>query len=101
MYISYDKGTSWNKFQKNLPIVPITDLTIKDNSLIVATQGRSIWMLDDLTVIHQLSSSVDEEKKNLIPWRFCSWAHCAVHAPGPCHHSPWLVKYASNFGSSS
>ena len=36
--------------------------TIKDNSLIVATQGRSIWMLDDLTVIHQLSSSIDEEK---------------------------------------
>ena len=62
MYISYDKGTSWNEFQKNLPIVPITDLTIKDNSLIVATQGRSIWMLDDLTVIHQLSSSTDEEK---------------------------------------
>lgn len=37
----------------NLPIVPITDLTIKDNSLIVATQGRSIWMIDDLSVIHQ------------------------------------------------
>ena len=34
MYISFDKGNSWNKFQKNLPIVPITDLTIKDNSLI-------------------------------------------------------------------
>ncbi len=62
MYISYDKGKSWNKFQKNLPIVPITDLTIKDNSLIVATQGRSIWMLDDLTVIHQLSASIDQEK---------------------------------------
>ena len=62
MYISYDKGKSWNKFQKNLPIVPITDLTIKDNSLIVATQGRSIWMLDDLTVIHQLSPSIDQEK---------------------------------------
>ncbi len=62
MYISYDKGKSWNKFQKNLPIVPITDLTIKDNSLIVATQGRSIWILDDLTVIHQLSPSIDQEK---------------------------------------
>ncbi len=62
MYISYDKGNSWNKFQKNLPIVPITDLTIKDNSLIVATQGRSIWMIDDLTVIHQLSASIDKEK---------------------------------------
>ena len=61
MYISYDKGNSWNKFQKNLPIVPITDLTIKDNSLIVATQGRSIWMIDDLTVLHQLPNSVTEE----------------------------------------
>ena len=62
MYISYDMGRSWNKFQKNLPIVPITDLTIKDNSLIVATQGRSIWILDDLTVMHQLSPSIDQEK---------------------------------------
>jgi len=62
MYISYDRGNSWNKFQKNLPIVPITDLTIKDNSLIVATQGRSIWMIDDLTVIHQLTSPTDKVK---------------------------------------
>jgi len=62
MYISFDNGNSWNKFQKNLPIVPITDLTIKDNSLIVATQGRSIWILDDLTVLHQLSQSSDEAK---------------------------------------
>ncbi len=62
MYISFDKGINWNKFQKNLPIVPITDLTIKDNSLIVATQGRSIWILDDLTVLHQLSESTKEPK---------------------------------------
>ena len=62
MYISYDRGNSWNEFQKNLPIVPITDLTIKDNSLIVATQGRSIWMIDDLTVIHQLTSPTDKVK---------------------------------------
>lgn len=54
MYISYNDGKSWSQFQLNLPIVPITDLTIKDNSLIVATQGRSLWMIDDLTVIHQL-----------------------------------------------
>ena len=54
IYVSYDDGTSWSSFQKNLPIVPITDLTIKNNSLIVATQGRSLWVLDDLTVLHQL-----------------------------------------------
>lgn len=57
LYISFDDGNSWKPFQQNLPIVPITDLTIKDNSLIVATQGRSIWMLDDLTVLHQLPNS--------------------------------------------
>ena len=56
MYVSYDDGASWKSFQKNLPIVPITDLALKDNSLIVATQGRSIWMIDDLTVFHQLKS---------------------------------------------
>jgi hypothetical protein len=54
MYISFNDGKDWKPFQLNLPIVPITDLTIKDNNLIVATQGRSLWIIDDLTVIHQL-----------------------------------------------
>jgi photosystem II stability/assembly factor-like uncharacterized protein len=54
MYISFNDGKNWKPFQLKLPIVPITDLTIKDNSLIVATQGRSLWMIDDLTVLHQL-----------------------------------------------
>ena len=54
MYISFDDGNNWKAFQLNLPIVPITDLAVKDHSLIVATQGRSLWMIDDLTVLHQL-----------------------------------------------
>ncbi len=54
-YISFDDGISWNSFQLNLPLVPITDMTIKDNNLIAATQGRSIWIIDDLTPLHQLS----------------------------------------------
>lgn len=57
MYISYNDGASWETFQLNLPIVPITDLLVRDNNLIVATQGRSIWMIDDLTVIHQLNAA--------------------------------------------
>ncbi len=51
MYISYNYGASWKKFQLNLPIVPITDLTIKNNDLVVATQGRSFYVLDDLTIV--------------------------------------------------
>ena len=65
MYVSFDDGSSWGPFQMNLPIVPITDLTIKDNSLIVATQGRSLWMLDDLTVLHQLNSNTSNAATTL------------------------------------
>jgi hypothetical protein len=65
MYISFDDGASWNPFQLNLPIVPVTDLTIKENSLIVATQGRSIWMLDDLTVLQQLNSETSNAPMTL------------------------------------
>ena len=53
MYVSFNDGGKWWPFQLNLPVVPITDLAIKDNNLIAATQGRSLWIIDDLTVLHQ------------------------------------------------
>ena len=52
-YISYNGGTTFNKFQLNLPIVPVTDLIIKDNDLVASTAGRSFWILDDLGAIQQ------------------------------------------------
>jgi photosystem II stability/assembly factor-like uncharacterized protein len=61
MYISFDDGKNWQSFQQNLPIVPITDLTIKDDNLIAATQGRSLWIIDDLTPLHQLNESILKE----------------------------------------
>ena len=51
--MSSDAGQNWISFQLNLPQVPITDLALKDNDLIVATQGRSFWVLDDLDVLWQ------------------------------------------------
>ena len=58
MYISYDDGASWKSFQLDLPVVPVTDLAIRDNDLIVGTQGRSIYILDDLGVVQQKNESV-------------------------------------------
>jgi photosystem II stability/assembly factor-like uncharacterized protein len=49
VYFSLDGGVKWQSLQLNLPIVPITDLTIKDGDLIVSTQGRAFWILDDIT----------------------------------------------------
>ena len=62
MYISFNDGRNWKPFQLNLPIVPITDLAVKDNNLIVATQGRSLWIIDDLTVLHQLNKIFQQGK---------------------------------------
>ncbi|MEM9674168.1 MAG: glycosyl hydrolase [Bacteroidota bacterium] len=64
MYISFDDGNSWQPFQLNLPTVPITDLTIKNNNLIAATQGRSFWIIDDLTPLHQLSEQATRDEYN-------------------------------------
>ncbi|MBS1506351.1 MAG: glycosyl hydrolase [Bacteroidetes bacterium] len=65
MYISFDDGASWKPFQLNLPIVPITDLTLKNDNLIAATQGRSFWLIDDLTPLHQLNDAVAKSDVHL------------------------------------
>jgi photosystem II stability/assembly factor-like uncharacterized protein len=65
MYISFDDGTNWQSFQLNLPIVPVTDLLVKDKNLIVATQGRSLWIMDHLSILHQLDQAVASGKFHL------------------------------------
>ena len=54
LYISFNNGNYWQPFQNNLPMVPITDLRVKDRQLIAATQGRSIWVLDDLNPLYEM-----------------------------------------------
>jgi hypothetical protein len=56
LYLSFDDGATWQSMQFNLPVVPITDLVVqkRDRDLVVATQGRSFWVFDDLPLIHQL-----------------------------------------------
>jgi photosystem II stability/assembly factor-like uncharacterized protein len=52
-YISFDNGDNWQPFQRNLPVVTVTDLAIRDNDLVAATAGRAFWILDDLGAIQQ------------------------------------------------
>lgn len=65
IYYSKDDGASWHSLQLNLPIVPITDLVIKENNLIAATQGRSLWIIDDLTVLHQAEPGIENKALHL------------------------------------
>jgi hypothetical protein len=57
MYISFDNGASWKSFQQNLPHTPITDMKVYRNDLVLSTQGRSFWILDNLTALHQLAAN--------------------------------------------
>jgi photosystem II stability/assembly factor-like uncharacterized protein len=59
IYVSFDNGSKWQPFQLNLPVTPITDLAVKRGDLVVATQGRSFWILDDLSVLHQLDDNIE------------------------------------------
>jgi photosystem II stability/assembly factor-like uncharacterized protein len=67
MYVSFNGGTLWRSFQLNLPVVPITDLAFqkREKELVVATQGRAFWILDDLPLIYQLADSTLKEDMKL------------------------------------
>ncbi len=56
-YISFNAGVNWQPLQLNLPIVPVTDLMIRDNDLVAATAGRAFWILDDLGSLQQYAVS--------------------------------------------
>ncbi|MFW6198580.1 MAG: WD40/YVTN/BNR-like repeat-containing protein, partial [Acidobacteriota bacterium] len=58
IYVSFDDGEHWQPFGLNMPATPITDLEVHRQDLVVATQGRSFWILDDLTPLHALSDEV-------------------------------------------
>jgi len=76
MYISFDDGAHWQKFQLNLPVTPITDLMVYRKDLLVATQGRSFWILDDLSPLHQINKDTAAAKIHLFAPR------AAYRAPG-------------------
>jgi len=58
VFYSTNDGRSWESLQLNLPVVSITDLAIKNDNLVAATQGRGYWILDDLAVLQQLDGDV-------------------------------------------
>lgn len=66
MFFSPDEGSYWYPFQLNLPITPITDMVIKNKDLVVATQGRSFWIMDDLSPLHQIDLKADKLKTTLL-----------------------------------
>ena len=65
-YISFNGGDEWQPCQLNLPVVPVTDLIIRDNDLVAATQGRAFWILDDLGPLQQTKGEFGDAMVQLL-----------------------------------
>jgi len=65
MFISFDNGGHWQSFQLNLPNVPITDIKVHRKDLVVSTQGRAFWILDNISSLHQLTPQVTPSEVHL------------------------------------
>ncbi|MEK6565331.1 MAG: glycosyl hydrolase [Bacteroidota bacterium] len=85
VWVSFDDGENWQTLQLNLPVVPIQDLVVqaREKDLVVATHGRSFWILDDLTPLHQLSDEVSKSNAYLFqPRPTYRFGGASVSRPG-------------------
>jgi photosystem II stability/assembly factor-like uncharacterized protein len=85
LYISFDDGANWQPFQRNLPVVPVTDMAVKHEDLVVATEGRSFWILDDLTPLRQWTPDIPQASAHLF-------------APRPSYRLPGEVSARPDVG---
>jgi photosystem II stability/assembly factor-like uncharacterized protein len=76
MYVSFDNGGHWQSFQLNMPVTPVTDMKVAHGDLVISTQGRSFWILDNLTPLHQLNDKIATSEAYLFTPRQ------AVRSPG-------------------
>ncbi len=65
VYVSFDDGAHWQPLQLNLPAAPVNDLVIKNTDLVVATHGRSFWVLDDIAPLEQYEDSIPQQEAHL------------------------------------
>jgi photosystem II stability/assembly factor-like uncharacterized protein len=99
MYLSFDDGKNWQSFQLNLPVTSIRDLHVRDNDLIAATHGRSFWMIDDLTPLHQLSDAVSGSRFHLFTpdnaYRLqqSGWGRHNMKLEGENHPNGAIINY--------
>ena len=83
MFVSFDNGAHWQSFQLNLPNVPINDIKVHHKDLVIATQGRALWILDNLSVLHQVNAQVTTSKPFLYKPRDGYRTRVAPNVLGP------------------
>ncbi len=88
LFVTFDGAAQWLSLQLNLPITPVADLRVHANDLIVATQGRSLWILDDLTPLHQAAAVARGAAAHLYKPRDAFRIQVGGGGAGGVEHSP-------------
>jgi photosystem II stability/assembly factor-like uncharacterized protein len=65
VYVSFDDGAQWQSLKMNLPTVPVRDMVIKGSDLVIATHGRSFWLLHDINPLRQLTAQIQNDPVHL------------------------------------
>ena len=86
VYISFNDGALWQPLQLNLPVSPVNDLVVKNNDLVVATHGRSFWVLDDITPLEQYEDTIPQQDTHLF-------------TPAPANHSVLRGSFFASGGN--
>lgn len=79
VYFSLNDGGSWDKLKANLPSVPVVDIVVKNEDLVIATNGRGFWIMDDITPLRTKSAEIDSKEVHLYPipnhtrFGYCWW----------------------------
>lgn len=86
---SFDDGKSWRSLKLNMPTVAVHDLVVKDDNLVVGTHGRSIWILDDLQIVRELSADIQAKAAHLFaPADAVTWAYASGNRDWPVGQNP-------------
>jgi photosystem II stability/assembly factor-like uncharacterized protein len=90
IFMSFDDGVTWQSFQQNLPVTPITDLKIHRSDLVMSTMGRGFWVMDDISSLRQYGPEIANKNKLFKPkdtYRYRvatgSWGSDSPDYPGP------------------
>jgi len=97
MFISFDDGNSWQVFQQNLPITPITDIKVHRKELAISTMGRGFYVLDNLSTLHQNLHKQNPKEatlfkpQNTIRYRYPSFRDVRTAVPSPKYPKPSVI----------
>jgi len=97
LFVSFDDGDHWQSLDMNFPTVPITDLRVRQGTLIAATQGRGFWALDELTVIRQLDDALSDKPLHVFapkPTSLMRWGSGSSADEGANPPSGVVISYA-------